>query len=37
MDAIGSTVALTDSSGTIQTQYTYEPFGKTTASGAGNG
>jgi len=32
-DSLGSTVALTDSSGTIQTQYTYEPFGKTTSSG----
>jgi len=35
-DALGSTVALTDSSGTVQTQYTYEPFGKTTASGQAN-
>ena len=33
-DRLGSVVALTDSSGTIQTQYSYEPFGKTTASGA---
>jgi RHS repeat-associated protein len=33
-DAIGSTLALTDSTGAIQTQYTYEPFGKTTSSGA---
>ncbi len=33
-DALGSTLALTDSSGTTQTQYTYEPFGKTTSSGA---
>ena len=30
-DALGSTVALTDSSGTVQTQY--EPFGKTTLNG----
>jgi RHS repeat-associated protein len=33
-DALGSVTALTDSNGTIQTQYTYEPFGKTTATGA---
>ncbi len=33
-DALGSTLALTDSSGALQTQYSYEPFGKTTASGA---
>jgi len=32
-DALGSTLALTDSAGGIQTQYTYEPFGSTTASG----
>jgi RHS repeat-associated protein len=32
-DALGSTLALTDGSGTLQTEYTYEPFGKTTASG----
>lgn len=32
-DALGSNIALTDSNGTIQTQYSYEPFGKTTASG----
>ncbi|HXI38740.1 MAG TPA: RHS repeat-associated core domain-containing protein [Bryobacteraceae bacterium] len=30
---MGSTLALTDSAGTTQTQYTYEPFGKTTSSG----
>jgi RHS repeat-associated protein len=35
-DALGSTVALGNSSGTVQTQYTYEPFGKTTASGSTN-
>jgi YD repeat-containing protein len=35
-DALGSTLALTDSTGTIQTQYTYEPFGNTTASGQGS-
>ena len=33
-DILGSTLALTDSSGTMQTSYTYEPFGNTTASGA---
>lgn len=36
-DGLGSTLALLDSSGASQTQYTYEPFGKTTASGTGNG
>ena len=35
-DSVGSAVALTDSSGTVQTQYSYEPFGKTTVSGASN-
>ncbi|MBZ5634890.1 MAG: DUF6531 domain-containing protein [Acidobacteriia bacterium] len=33
-DGLGSTVALLDSSGTVQTQYTYEPFGNTTSTGA---
>lgn len=33
-DALGSTVALADSSGTLQTQYTFEPFGNTTLSGS---
>lgn len=33
-DALGSTVALGDSSGALQTQYTYEPFGVTTQTGA---
>ena len=28
-DALGSTVALTDSTGVVQTQYTYDPFGAT--------
>jgi RHS repeat-associated protein len=32
-DALGSTLALTDSTGAIQTQYTYEPFGNTTVGG----
>jgi RHS repeat-associated protein len=34
-DALESWVALADGSGTVQTTYTYEPFGKTTTSGAG--
>jgi RHS repeat-associated protein len=33
-DALGSTVALGDNTGTLQTQYTYEPFGVTTQTGA---
>jgi RHS repeat-associated protein len=33
-DALGSTVALGDSTGTLQTQYTYEPFGFTTQTGS---
>jgi RHS repeat-associated protein len=33
-DALGSTLALADSTGAVQTQYTYEPFGGTTSSGA---
>jgi RHS repeat-associated protein len=32
-DALGSTVALTDAAGVAQEQYTYEPFGATTAAG----
>jgi RHS repeat-associated protein len=32
-DALGSTVALLDKGGTVQTTYTYEPFGSTTATG----
>jgi RHS repeat-associated protein len=36
-DALGSTVALVDSAGVIQTSYTYEPFGKTTIAGSANG
>jgi RHS repeat-associated protein len=35
-DPLGSTVALADSSGAVQTTYTYEPFGNTTAAGAAN-
>ena len=33
-DAIGSTLALTDSTGTVQASYTFEPFGNTAVSGA---
>jgi RHS repeat-associated protein len=33
VDTVGSTIALTDSAGGIQTQYTYEPFGKASTSG----
>ncbi|MGH8397449.1 MAG: RHS repeat-associated core domain-containing protein [Gammaproteobacteria bacterium] len=32
-DNLGSTLALTSSSGAIQTSYTYEPYGNTTATG----
>jgi uncharacterized protein RhaS with RHS repeats len=35
-DALGSTVALGDGTGTIQTQYTYEPFGYASQMGAAN-
>src|SRR5205823_13233867 len=35
-DALGSTIAVADSAGTVQTENTYEPFGKTTATGASN-
>ncbi|MBI3001898.1 MAG: RHS repeat-associated core domain-containing protein [Deltaproteobacteria bacterium] len=35
-DALGSALALTDSAGTVQTEYTYEPFGRTTVTGASN-
>jgi RHS repeat-associated protein len=34
VDALGSTVALTDSAGAVQAQYTYEPFGNSSVSGA---
>ena len=33
-DAISSVLALMDAAGTVQTQYTYEPFGATTVVGA---
>lgn len=32
-DALGSTLALADAAGVVQTEYTYGPFGTTTASG----
>src|SRR6266699_236707 len=32
-DALGSTLALADSTGTLQTQYTFEPFGNTSVTG----
>jgi len=35
-DALGSTVALGDGTGTIQTQYTYEPFGYASQTGSVN-
>ncbi len=35
-DHVGSVLALADSVGTIQTEYTYEPFGRVTATGASN-
>jgi RHS repeat-associated protein len=34
IDGLGSTRALTDAAGALQTQYSYEPFGNTTATGA---
>jgi RHS repeat-associated protein len=34
VDALQSTLALSDAAGTISTEYTYEPFGMTTATGA---
>jgi RHS repeat-associated protein len=33
-DALGSTVALADTAGTLSTSYNYQPFGKATATGA---
>jgi RHS repeat-associated protein len=33
-DALGSSIALADSTGTIQTQYIFDPFGNTTTSGS---
>jgi len=34
IDALGSALALADTSGAVQTQYTFDPFGTTVASGA---
>jgi hypothetical protein len=36
-DALGTTVALGDSLGTAQTEYSYEPFGTTSTSGSSSG
>ena len=33
-DALGSTIGLVDSTGALNTSYTYEPFGNTTVSGS---
>jgi RHS repeat-associated protein len=33
-DVLGSTLALADSTGTVQTSYTFEPFGNTSVSGS---
>jgi RHS repeat-associated protein len=33
-DALGSTIALADANGAVQTSYTYDPFGAVTVSGA---
>jgi RHS repeat-associated protein len=35
-DALGSTLALADPTGTVQTQYTYDPFGGATTQGTAN-
>jgi RHS repeat-associated protein len=35
-DALGSTIALGDANGAVQTSHTYEPFGAATSSGATN-
>ena len=35
-DALGSPVVMTDNAGAVQTEYTYESFGRTTATGASN-
>jgi RHS repeat-associated protein len=34
-DALGSTLAIADGSGTIEAEYTYEPFGKASQTGSG--
>src|SRR4029450_1195653 len=33
VDALGSTAGLLDANGVLQTEYAYEPFGATTATG----
>lgn len=33
-DGLGSTIALTDQSGSVETAYTYDPYGNTSATGA---
>src|SRR5206468_3310903 len=33
IDGLGSVIAMTDNTGKIQTQYLYDPYGKTTAAG----
>jgi RHS repeat-associated protein len=35
-DALGSPLAVTDNAGVVQTDYTYEAFGRTTATGVSN-
>ena len=35
-DGLGSTTALADAAGTVETEYTYESFGRTTLTGASN-
>jgi YD repeat-containing protein len=35
-DALGNVIGLTDSTGGVQTEYTYAPFGETTTSGQAN-
>ena len=36
LDVLGSTIALVDVNGTLQTSYSYDPFGNTTTSGVAN-
>lgn len=36
-DAVGSTIGMVGSAGTIATNYTYQPFGASTIGGSGNG
>jgi RHS repeat-associated protein len=35
-DVLGSTIALTDGTGVVQTEYTYDSFGRTSVTGASN-